>query len=91
MEPTPQHRLGKRIRLARIRQGISQAELAKTIGISKTSMNQIEAGATDPRASRITALARALQCSTDYLLGITDPDDDLPNAERSTHAEALVS
>lgn len=64
--------LGERIRLARTRYGMSQAELARRIGISTTAMNQIEAGLTDPRASRITGIARALRCSADYLLGLDE-------------------
>ena len=46
---------------------ISQAELARRIGISKTAMNAIEGGATDPRASRIVAIAQVLGVSTDTL------------------------
>jgi putative transcriptional regulator len=60
--------LGTRIRKARERVHISQAELARRIGISKTAMNAIEGGATDPRASRIVAIARELGVSTDTLL-----------------------
>ena len=60
--------LGTRIRKAREQARISQAELARRIGISKTAMNAIEGGATDPRASRIVAIARELGVSTDALL-----------------------
>jgi transcriptional regulator with XRE-family HTH domain len=60
--------LGTRIRKARERADISQAELARRIGISKTAMNAIEGGVTDPRASRIVAIARELGVSTDALL-----------------------
>jgi len=60
--------LGTRIRKARERARISQAELARRIGISLTSMNAIERGHTDPRASRIVAIARELGVSTDALL-----------------------
>jgi transcriptional regulator with XRE-family HTH domain len=60
--------LGTRIRKAREQARISQAELAQRIGISKTAMNAIEGGATDPRASRIVAIARELGVSTDALL-----------------------
>ena len=60
--------LGTRIRKVRERAGISQAELARRIGISATSMNAIEGGHTDPRASRIVAIARELGVSTDALL-----------------------
>jgi DNA-binding XRE family transcriptional regulator len=42
-----------RIRKARIRYGMSQAELARRIKVSLNTMNKIEAGETpDPRASR---------------------------------------
>ena len=60
--------LGTRIRKAREHARISQAELARRIGISKTAMNAIEGGATDPRASRIVAIAQELGVSTDTLL-----------------------
>jgi transcriptional regulator with XRE-family HTH domain len=60
--------LGARIRKVREQANISQAELARRIGISKNAMNAIEAGATDPRASRIVAIARELGVSTDTLL-----------------------
>ena len=61
--------LGMRIRLARVRRGIRQTELARRIGISGTAMNQIELGGIDPRASRIKAIADVLDVSADYLLG----------------------
>jgi transcriptional regulator with XRE-family HTH domain len=60
--------LGDRIRQACEQAGISQAELARRIGISKNAMNAIEAGDTDPRASRIVAIAQELGVSTDALL-----------------------
>ena len=60
--------LGTRIRKAREHARISQAELARRIGISKQAMNAIEGGATDPRASRIVAIAQVLGVSTDTLL-----------------------
>jgi transcriptional regulator with XRE-family HTH domain len=60
--------LGTRIRTAREQARLSQAELARRIGISKTAMNAIEGGATDPRASRLVAIAQVLGVSTDTLL-----------------------
>ena len=64
--------LGDRIRKARGWCGLSQAALARRIGVSSTTMNKIEGGNTpDPRASRITAMADALDVSADYLLGRT--------------------
>ena len=63
--------LGDRIRGARARLRMTQAELARQIGISATAMNAIEADEADPRASRILKIAEVLDVSPDYLLGYT--------------------
>jgi len=71
-------RLGDRIRKARERYGMSQAELARRIGVSKNTMNLIEASKTpDPAASKVKAIADVLRVSTDYLLGREDEDVEL--------------
>lgn len=68
--------LGARIRRARTRYGMSQAELARRVGISIQGMNLIEAGKTpDPAASRVREIARVLRVSADYLLGLKDDID----------------
>src|SRR5215831_529822 len=65
--------LGGRIRKARERYGMSQAELARRIGISKNSMNLIEASKTpDPSVLKVRAIATTLNVSADYLLGFSD-------------------
>jgi len=65
--------LGERIRKARMHYGMSQAELARRIHVSLTTMNKIESGETpDPRASRIKAIALALRVNANYLLGLSD-------------------
>jgi len=70
--------LGERIRRARLRYGMSQAELARRIKVSLNTMNKIEAGETpDPRASRIKAIADVLGVSADYLLGREDEPSEL--------------
>lgn len=62
--------LGERIRQTRETYGMSQAELARRVGLSYTAMNQIESGEiVDPRASRILAIAQILHVSTDFLFG----------------------
>jgi transcriptional regulator with XRE-family HTH domain len=56
-----------------MRYGMSQAELARRVGISIQGMNLIEAGKTpDPAASRVREIARVLRVSADYLLGLKD-------------------
>jgi transcriptional regulator with XRE-family HTH domain len=78
--------IGKRIRDARERYGMSQAELARRVGISANSMNAIERAKVDPKASHITAIARVLKISGDYLLGLRDDED--VSAETETCAVA---
>jgi len=63
--------LGERIALARRRRKLTQRQLAEQIGCQQSDIHRIEAGlVTDPRAGRIIALAKALQVSTDWLLGL---------------------
>jgi len=53
--------LRERIRQEREQRGISQAELARRIGVSKNTMNMIEESKiADPRFSRVLAIARQL-------------------------------
>jgi transcriptional regulator with XRE-family HTH domain len=62
--------LGDRIRKARLKIGISQAELARRIRISKQAMYQIENNLTpDPGVLKVKAVADVLDVSMDALLG----------------------
>ena len=82
------HTLGERIRHARTRYGMSQAELGRRIGISGTAINQIESGKTaDPGVSRIIAIAKVLGISTDALLLPQEEDHGLPSAGRTGSQE----
>jgi transcriptional regulator with XRE-family HTH domain len=70
--------LGDRIRKARERYGMSQAELSRRVGISKNAMNLIELNkTTDPAVSIVKAVADVLLVSADYLLGREDEDSEL--------------
>jgi transcriptional regulator with XRE-family HTH domain len=62
--------LGERIRQARERYGMSQAELARRIKISKQALYQIESNKTpDPGVLKVKAIADVLNISMDALLG----------------------
>ena len=53
--------LGERLRAARERAGLTQAELSRRSGVAQGYISQLEAGThTDPGAKRLSALARAL-------------------------------
>jgi transcriptional regulator with XRE-family HTH domain len=53
-------------------QGLTQDQLAGRAGISPRSVASYEAGDTDPTLPALLALAKALNCSTSFLLGETD-------------------
>jgi transcriptional regulator with XRE-family HTH domain len=73
--------IGQRIKIARIRHRLTQVQLADRIGISKTSLSQIESGETpNPRMSTLIALADALQVTMDYLAGRKDEEGALEPA-----------
>ena len=66
--------LGMRIKLARTRRGLNQAGLARAIGISKNSMNQIERDLSNPAFMWVQKIADTLNVSLDYLGGRKDED-----------------
>lgn len=51
------------IRAARALLEIKQAELAKSAGISLATLNNIERGVSDPRASTLSAIQSALEAA----------------------------
>ncbi len=51
----------EQIRGARAMLGLTQAELAERAGISKTGLNNIEGGSSDPKASTLSAIQRVLE------------------------------
>ena len=66
--------LGMRIKLARTRRGLNQAELARAISMSKNSMNLIERDLAQPAFAWVQKIAEVLDVSLDYLGGRTDED-----------------
>ena len=69
--------IGQRIREVRQDYGMSQVELAKRLGISRQSLNNIEHERSMPQPPLIKRIAELLRVSGDYLLGLTD-DKDIP-------------
>jgi len=69
--------LGERVALARRRRKLTQRALAAQIGCQQSDIHRLEAGlVTDPHASRVVALAKALRTSTDWLLGLKEGMDE---------------
>ena len=56
------------IKLARMRTGITQAELASKLNVSVTAVSMWETGTTHPTVSKLKPLAEALGTTVDELL-----------------------
>lgn len=64
--------LSSRIIKLRKSKRISQLNLAMRIGITQESISSIERGNSLPKCSTLFAIAKTLDCSIDYLLGVSD-------------------
>lgn len=68
---------GERILILRRRNDLTQRELAKMAGINSNTLARVERGEVKDLAGQaIAKLARALGCSGDYLLGLTDEEEE---------------
>ena len=62
--------LSERIKTLRLEAGLTQAELAKKCGLSRSAVNGWEVGVSVPSTQYIIELAKIFHVSTDYLLGM---------------------
>lgn len=58
------------IRSLRERAGYSQSELAKKLGVTRSSVNAWEGGLSAPTAVYIIELSKLFHVSSDYILGL---------------------
>ena len=71
--------IGERVRQRRKALGMTQEQLEAASGVPQGSISRIESGvAEDVYASTVLGFAKALQVSTDYLLGVA-PLEQAPN------------
>ena len=64
--------LGIRIKKARKQEGLTQEQLAEVIGVSRSAISKWESGDMEPTINNLAGLARVLNVSTDYLLGLDE-------------------
>lgn len=76
-----------RIKELREQQSLSQAELGKRLGITRSSVNAWEMGVNLPSTHFLIELSRIFRVSTDYILGLSPRDvlvlDGLSTEEKS--------
>lgn len=76
--------IGKRIISLRENKGWNQRELANRVGLNASVMNRIELEERPLKDNELINLAKVLDCSTDYLLGISDRKEPV-------HRESSIS
>ena len=62
--------IADKIKTLREQAGITQAELARHLGITRSSVNAWEMGISVPSTQYVVELAAIFSVSTDYLLGV---------------------
>lgn len=71
--------LGARIRQARLRAGLTQAELARATKTSERNIVRWETSANAPRMESVAAIARATGHTLDDFLGDEDDEEAAPS------------
>jgi transcriptional regulator with XRE-family HTH domain len=68
--------IGIRIHKLRQERKMSQQDLARRIGVNQSFISKMESGEQiNPNAETLKRLARALGCTTDYLVGMYEEED----------------
>lgn len=62
--------LAEKIKLLREKAGLTQSEVSRMLGLSRSSVNAWEMGLSVPSTQYIVELAKKFNVSTDYLLGM---------------------
>lgn len=65
-------KLAERIVSLRNQKNMSQVNLATLIGISQESISAMERGVSNPSISTLLKMTEILECSIDYLVGLSD-------------------
>lgn len=62
--------IGEKIKKLRKMNGLTQADIARELGITRSSVNAWEMGVSMPSTSYVIKLSHIFKVSTDYLLGL---------------------
>ena len=65
-------KLAQRIEKLITQKNMSQVNLATLVGISQESISAMERGVSNPKLSTLLKMSEVLECSIDYLVGISD-------------------
>lgn len=82
--------LGKKIKLARIRAGLVQSELADRIGVTQNYISLIETGKKMPSLKTFTKIARELDVSPSELLSGEQLGNELKKLAEQFDLEQII-
>ena len=82
--------LGNRVRALREHKQWTQQDLARESGLKRPHINLIENSKRIPGADSLAKLAKALDTSSDYLLGISDLSGPPPSPSTLSRVERLL-
>ena len=86
-----ERKIGQRINAALATNKMLQKELAKILGVTDNTISYFCGGTRTPKIEQLVKIAKALNVTTDYLLGLTDDPSPKPCAidELGLSAEAI--
>ncbi len=81
----------ERLKQLRKLRGYTQQDLAKALHIAQQQVTRWESGANDPSADTLERIAKVLECTADWLLGLVDePTQRLQARELTPDEEQLL-
>lgn len=81
--------IGQAIKTLRLKQGMTQLQLADRCGISDQGISNIETGRTLPPKSTVEKLCQVFGIPTSYLLLASIEEDDIPEEKRVLYRALL--
>ena len=84
-------KLAEKILYCRKRAGLSQEALASQIGVSRQAISKWETAEAVPEVGKLTALAKAFQVSTDWLLSEDEPASEADKGTGDTHSASAAT
>jgi transcriptional regulator with XRE-family HTH domain len=83
---------GDRLRFRRLQMRLSQEEIAQRANTDQKRISVYETGKSDATGETVASLARVLEVSADWLLGLTDDPIPCNNAELdATERRAILA
>ena|SRR5215207_2995546 len=81
---------GERLRQRRAKLGMTQRDVARSIGMTINQVSRYEKGEAEPGSVALSAISRVLNVSADWLLGHVDAPDDVAESGMSEKDRTLL-